>query len=279
MPSPTAPDTKAAAVAARPARLVDGSRRFLLMAACTGFLLPARSFGQATGGTRPSITFTGGERFVQSDYGRWLEAIYTEAFRRLGMDFQVIGYPSQRAINMADNGAVDGQLERGHDFDLEHPNLVRVEEATNTEAYTAYATKPGLSLNGWADLRKHSYTIVLRRGVGKSAESLADYAEKSRLVFVDRPEQGLMMLMLGRTDLYIDYTPLVNETLKALRQSEERERMRNVYVAGIMARTTHHAFLHKRHAQLAPSLAQTLRDMKREGLFEKYRAQLNSSAH
>ncbi len=220
-----------------------------------------------------TITLTGGEKFVQSAYGKWLEQVYKEAFRRIGYDLAVVGYPSQRAIIMADKAEVDGQLERGYDFSVEHPNLLRVEEPTNTEAYCAYAAKPNVSIKGWEGLRKGNYVVVARRGIGKSIESLMAILPKEQLTFVERPEQGLQMLLFGRADVYIDYAPVVTETLNSLRKGDQADSVSAIYQAGIMAYTTHHAFLHKKHQALVPKLSRALREMKREGLFEKLRAQ------
>lgn len=220
-----------------------------------------------------TITLTGGEKFVQSAYGKWLELVYKEAFRRIGYDLAVVGYPSQRAIMMADKGEVDGQLERGYDFNVEHPNLIRVEEPTNTEAYSAYAAKPGISVKGWEGLRTSKHIVVVRRGIGKSIQSLIEIIPREQVTFVERPEQGLLMLLFGRADVYIDYAPVVTETLNTLRQGERGDAVNAIYPAGVMALTTHHAFLHKKHEALAPKLSKALRDMKREGLFEKYRTQ------
>lgn len=218
----------------------------------------------------PTITLTGGEKFLDSSYGRWLGKVYKEAFRRLGYDFVLVGYPSQRAILMGDRGEVDGQVERGYDFNVEHPNLIRVEEPTNKVAYSAFAVRLGLKLQGWESMRGKPYRVVSRRGIGKTVERLSLMVPKEQLVYVESPEQALQMLVLSRADIYIDYEPLVEETLLGLRKSEPKT-FGDIYKAGEMDYTTHHAFLHFRHAELAKQLAVVLRAMKREGLFEKYR--------
>jgi ABC-type amino acid transport substrate-binding protein len=221
-----------------------------------------------------TITLTGGEKFIESSYGKWLERIYREAFHRLGYEFKLVGYPSQRAIIMADNGEVDGQIERGYDFATQHPNLIRVEESTNTEAYSAFAKKPGIKLNGWGSLKGTTYTIAARRGVGKTIESLTELIQpRDRIFYIERPEQGLRMLALGRTDVYIEYEPVAKETLNTLMENEQSV-FSGIYKAGELDYTSHHAFLHKKHAKLAPRLAKVLQKMKQEGLFEKYRTGL-----
>ncbi|WP_373976638.1 hypothetical protein NT239_07860 [Chitinibacter sp. SCUT-21] len=237
-----------------------------------GKLLCILFFASLTGlaSAKETIILTGGEKFIQSPYGKWLELVYKEAFRRLDYELQVVGYPSQRAIFMADKGEVDGQIERGYDFNIEHPNLVRVEEPTNQDAYSAFTLKSGISLKGWDSLRGSKYTVVARRGVGRTVATLGAIVGNERLYFVENPEKALLMLQAGHADLYIDYDPLVEDTLASLRKSDPSA-FAGLHKAGEMDFTTHHAFLHQRWAALAPKLAHVLKEMKREGLFEKYR--------
>ena len=56
-------------------------------------------------------------------------------------------------------------------------------------------------------------------------------------------------------------------------RSLESDEFRNskLRVAGVMDKFTAHAFLHKKHKALVPQLSNILKEMKKEGLFEKYR--------
>lgn len=234
-----------------------------LIASCLFLLLslvPARA---------EPIVLTGGEAFLNSPYGKWLEAIYKEAFLRLGYDFELRPYPSQRAIVLGDTGAVDGQVERGHDFNVAHPNLVRVEEPTNVEAYSAWAAKPGVRLEGWESLRGTTYVVVARQGVGKTNRDLAKLVDPKNLHFVQQVEQGFRLVAGGRADLYIDYAPLAEEKLSLI-LAQSPDQYSKIYKAGDMERTSHHAFLHIRHKALAPKLAAVLKQMKQEGVLRKY---------
>jgi len=42
-------------------------------------------------------------------------------------------------------------------------------------------------------------------------------------------------------------------------------------IAGVMEKFTGHVYLNKKHKELAPKLSNVLKDMKKEGMFEKYR--------
>ena len=48
---------------------------------------------------------------------------------------------------------------------------------------------------------------------------------------------------------------------------------RGVRAAGIMEEVFNYPYVHKQHADLAPKLAEVLRQMKAEGLFEQYMQQ------
>lgn len=242
--------------------------------ACLFILLIGTLTYSAQAQSTETIVLTGGQAFLNSPYGNWLNAIYKEAFHRLGYEFQLKPYPSQRAIVLGDSGVVDGQIERGHDFNIAHPDLVRVEEPTNSEAYSAWAMKKGLSLNGWDALKGTSLRVIARQGVGKTKEALATIVQPNNLHFVEHVEQALMLLNLGRADLYIDYAPLVEEKLKDIKTTSPSI-IASLYKVGDMEITTHHAFLHKKHKDLAPKLASVLKAMKVEGSFQEYKSQFN----
>ena len=70
---------------------------------------------------------------------------------------------------------------------------------------------------------------------------------------------------------------LVMEYLGSHAFQEVRQKMgqgQEIHHVGLMEETTGHAWLYKGHHELAPQLANVLREMKAEGLFEVYRDQV-----
>ena len=90
-------------------------------------------------------------------YGKWTELIYTEVFRRLGMEFVIKEYPMERANVMLDTGQIDGDLVRSPIHHEAYPGLVRVEESPFSINYTAFAADPTIQIDAWESLRDTPY--------------------------------------------------------------------------------------------------------------------------
>lgn len=215
------------------------------------------------------IVLVSSEDTKASFYGRWLDLIYTEVFRRLGYEFQYDGYPGGRAPIMAEDGEVDGEIHRGLEYEKTTKNLLRVPEPSILITYMAYAVTPGIVLNGWDSLKNTSYTVEYRRGAKIPETALPAVIDAEKLSDITTAEQGLKKLITGRIDIYIEQEAVALETLKELDATEFNTK--SVYAAGIMFTGESYVYLHKKHADLLPKIADTLKIMKQEGVIERYK--------
>jgi len=215
-----------------------------------------------------TITIAFWEEPSESLLFTWGELIYTEAFRRLGLKFQYKVYPPARSSLMADSGQIDGEPSRIMAYQEAHPNLVRVDEWVVTTKASAYAMDPNITLDGWESLRGTDYRVEYYRGVAIAERHLPEVVKAENLSTISSPEQALNKLIAGRIDVYIDTEDRVALLLKspAFKDSGIRR-------AGVMEEILSYPYLHKRHAALAPKLAEALKQMKAEGLFEQYMQQ------
>lgn len=239
----------------------------LILGAALLATAPARAAAQ-------QFVLAGTDDTKQSFYGAWLTLIYDEAFRRLGYDFVFQGFPAKRAAAMAESGQIDGEIQRVADYGQHHPNLVRVEESHFSMRYAAYAARPMAPLAGWRSLAGSTYRVEYRSGVTLCERALTDLVAPVRLSSVTSVPVGLRKLQRGRTDLFIDADRIVESYL-----AKDEFRDAGLVKVGMMEEVAFYAFLHKRHALLAPALARVLRDMKGEGLIERFRLQADSKAN
>lgn len=208
---------------------------------------------------------------------QWLILIYTEALKRMGIEFVFKDVPPIRAGIQSNKGMVDGELSRVHDYNTKCPNLIRVEEPNHYVIFSAFATDPDIKLDGWDSLKGTTYRVEYRRGVKRCADMLPMLVPSDRLTEIDLIDQGVLNLLKGRIDILVgvrdiimspsadpDFRPLFPKFTK----------LREIHEVGIMEETTGHAWLHKSHANIAPQLAAILHEMKKEGLFEAYRNQI-----
>lgn len=199
--------------------------------------------------------------------GRWVRLIYAEAFRRLGVPLQVAIYPLQRMTDMVDRGELDGDVGRVHAHGQAHPSLVRVEEPMYEIVFGLYAVKDAPRLNRIEDLAGGNWRAVYLRGVAICENLLKPYVAPEQLIALTTEEQGMVMLQLGRTDLYCSANHTMDD-MAARPRFRDAKPLRMALSPGAIPL---YPYLHRRHAELAPRLAAALRQMRAEGLIERYR--------
>lgn len=207
--------------------------------------------------------------------GKWLRLVYVEAFRRLGIPLDIAIYPLKRISAMVDAGELDGELLRVHAYAMDHPNLVRVDESILEVAIVLYATNPELQLNRLEELPSMDWYADYRRGVGVCENLLKNALPLERLNDITTTEQGLRKLLAGRSDIYCDFDLAVLAELYS-KEFQGAANVRKLYSVGNPIPL--YPYLHKKNAGLAPRLAAVLKQMKAEGLIQRYRTEAEKGA-
>ena len=193
------------------------------------------------------------------------ERLYTEAFARIGLEFRYKVYPPTRAGVMADSGQIDGEPGRIKGYNETYKNLIRVDEPLFEDKILACATNPDIVIEGWESLRGTDYRVDYYRGIAISEKKLPDVVNAENLYSISEPVQALKKLVAGRIEVYVDsYTRIV----PILESPEFKDS--GIRVAGVLEGISTYPYLHKRHAALAPKLAEALKQMKTEGLLKQY---------
>lgn len=196
---------------------------------------------------------------------KWYKLVYPEAFRRLGMEFELKQYPMKRGPYLVNRGNLDGELGREGNFNTMYPNLLRVDEPLWTGRMIAYTTDKKIKLNNWESLRNTKFRVDYRRGVKKCEENLTKVVRPDNLESVADDVQGLKKLLAKRIDIYVGIESIIDHLLKTTEFSAS-----SVNKAGVMDESKIYAFLHKKHEKLVPKLGAVFKAMKEEGLFEHY---------
>ena len=212
------------------------------------------------------ITLSGSDGFKNSANGRWLALIYDEAFRRMGMKLEYVSYPAKRSSILSDEGKVDGEISRVYDYGENHPTMVRVDEPHFNLRFIAYSINPSLKLKGWASLGGKGFRIEHRMGVKKTKTALPNYVASDLLFAVRDVETGIKKLITGRSDLFVDVETVVDGYIENNPHMIEKK----IYKSGVMEEVSGHVFFHMKNANLAPLLSSVLKEMKQEGLIEKF---------
>lgn len=205
--------------------------------------------------------------------GTYLNLIYSEAFRRLGLTLVYQYFPAKRSSLMSDNGTIDGELSRIYTYNEVHPHMIRIEEPHWTSGFIAVTTNEAIKLDGWDSLRNTDFRVVYMAGIKGCEVNLPKVVKPAQLEVVMHTSHGFRMLLKGRADIHIGSEMDMIDLLET-----DEFRNTSLRIAGVMERFTAHAFLHQRHQHLVPKLSAVLKEMKKERLLESYKAEsrLNS---
>jgi len=195
----------------------------------------------------------------------WYVKVITEAFRRLEMDLQVEVYPPVRASRLLDAGMVDGEGLRPEGYEDEHEVAVRVDELMFEVTFGAATTDPEINIQSFEDFTGQDLTVEYVRGTDPLDSLLSARLAPGNLSAVSTAEQGLEKLLVGRTDVFVDFPGRIRYIMAETGVAEPV-----VFVTNISEQVPIYPYVHKRHADLAPRLAAVLKDIRAEGLFEDY---------
>lgn len=195
--------------------------------------------------------------FTMADGKGFLDMVAGEAFRRAGVQLRLARLPAERGLINANAGTDDGELTRIAGLETQYPNLVRVPEKLIDWEFAAFSKKATVSPT-WEVLRARPIGHV--RGWKIYEKELVG----APFVMVSNdPEQLFRQLQLDRIDVALyerwhGLSLMKRMGLKGIAPLEPLIAKREMYI-----------YLNKRHAALVPKLADALRAIKAEGLYDR----------
>ncbi|WP_342118158.1 hypothetical protein [Pseudoduganella sp. OTU4001] len=178
------------------------------------------------------------------------------AARRAGVTVVARMVPAERALALANSGVTDGDAGRIEGLDKQYPNLVRVPEPVFYYAAYAFAYNR-LEVNaGWESLRGHA--ICIRRGI-KLFESRTEGMPRQVL-----DDEGSILRMLRNGGCEVALLEPNNLAVK----EEMAARPPLFQLRPPLEVAPLYIYLHKSHADLVPSFAEALKQMRRDGAIQ-----------
>lgn len=181
--------------------------------------------------------------------------ILEEAYKRLGIEIVAVPLPAERALRVADSGLTDGETVRIEGLEALYPNLVRVPEPVASVKVKAFTTGKTFPVTGWESLR--SYSICYMHGLKLYEQGTQGMNRISAMGL----ENALRLLRDGMCEVAVlsPYAWILVDSLNFGPMLELEP--------PIAAYDLYH-YVHRRHADLVPLLAEELRKMKQEGVIE-----------
>lgn len=204
---------------------------------------------------------------------QFLILVYTEALRRLGIEFHFLSVPPRRASLMVNQGEVDAELMRVAGYNAHYPNLIPVPERNFCWEVSAYSVEATEKIKTWKDLRGKGYRVGVLRGMKYVEDRLLKLKPGITITNVMSPGNGFNMLLESRFDVFVTTTNTY-ENFKAHRLKNPSDytlyQEKQVKNLGTLASGAVYSWFNKSHHSLLKPIAAELKKMKREGLFRIY---------
>lgn len=176
----------------------------------------------------------------------------TEAFNILNINVEYRYRPNKRSLIEANDGVVDGEFARIKSMTEQYQNLVVVPEYLIATNLVAFSLKPTLDLSDYK-LGSHNYRIGYMSGWKNATDLLEQYTNS---IGVRDYEVLFKLLESRRVDLVIFTKDGGEKILKEMQLADYQ-------VSPSLLSYKVYLLLHKKHAALAPLLADKLKVAKR----------------
>lgn len=207
-------------------------------------MLPSRVFSQKT------LTFTTADN-QEHPRSIAMNAVVTEAFRRMGIKIRIIAMPSKRSLINANKGIEDGNLLRTKGITARYPNLLMVPEKLSINQIVAFSKNRNIRVDGWKSL--NSYHVVCVNGWRNCERELPAPKQKT---IVKNDKLLFTLLEKNRADVGIFGRNTGMATLKKLGITDIIPLEPPIIVSDLFL------YIHKKHESLIPDISSTLRQMK-----------------
>mgnify|MGYP001942286155 CR=1 FL=1 len=186
--------------------------------------------------------------------------ILTKAYEEIGykLNFNVI--PAQRALTEANNGRLDGVMNRIKGLEKKHPNLVRIATPICTNTYSLYMLKNN-KLSSTGEL------VDLALGIKKGNTPLEKVFGKLKPYKTTSYQQLISMLITHRLDVIA-----MNEAAfaNAIRSKKYPTSIEDIVPVDYPFPINYgYHYLHKKHLDLIPLIGKKLANLESSGYIKK----------
>lgn len=183
-----------------------------------------------------------------------------EVFETLNYKLEVRQYQSAHCLELSNSGQVDGELWRIEGLDAEYKNLIRVPVPLWSHPELAFVYGD-IELDGWKSLSP--YRVAFRAGTKVVENNIRDIVVNQ--VAVASIDEAFSLLEKGDVDVVISDNIVGSVLLKSDKYKDSGIRQ----LPEPLDQALLYTYLHKKHQELVPELARSLRKAKRDGTYQR----------
>jgi len=189
--------------------------------------------------------------------------VLREAFQRIGYSLKTVQLPPERGLLSANAGIVDGEVNRIAGLTKIYENLIKVPEKIRDSEFCALSKDANI-INSPEALNQR---IVGHIKGWKIYEKMM--SGSNNVITVSSPKQLFRLLEMNRIEVALYGCA---EGIELARQLN----MKNIHILNpAFTQTELFVYLNKRHVKLVAKLVKALREIKKEGLYERlYRVKI-----
>ncbi len=198
-----------------------------------------------------------------SKLGQMVEDVIKKAYQQIGITAETKWMPGVRALNVANNGEVDGAQLRVASIRKKFTNLIMIPIPVYETKIVAFTKNKKFSIQGWNDLKPYriavpaGYTAILDNVQGFNYWSV-NYRQIFKMLDSDRVDIGVVDSFNGMVTI----SQLGIKGISSLEPPLKSIQFFN--------------FLHKKHKNIVPQITQSLQQMQDEGKIQEIWAEFES---
>ena len=214
-------------------------------------------FGQAQESKTITVSTSYNNLLSNKEQTGMLDKIVTEAFSRIGLNVEILYSETAGSLSEVNNGLVDVEINRIEGIENSYPNLIRVDEPNMIMEFVAFS-RTDFEIDGWDSIRNLYIGIV--KGWKIYETSTSGFPHVS---YVPTETELFRMLNLNRLDIALysklsGYSHILEKGYTGMKALQPPLAEKPMYM-----------YLHESRADLAAPLATALREMKKDGTYEK----------
>jgi polar amino acid transport system substrate-binding protein len=185
--------------------------------------------------------------------------VLAKAYERIGIDVTFTDLPAERSLMEANDGQLDGDVNRIIGIEKAYPNLIRVPVAVNSMEQVVFTKQHDFTVDGWESLRP--YRIAIRIGTKVAEYGTAGMNVAAFPTF----DQVFTLLSQDRYDVAVAATVTGLYYVKKLELKDVR------LLLPPLAKTDLYHYLHKKNGYLLTAISNALYDMQQDGEISRER--------